>query len=220
VSDEQLHEFVESFQGECAQREGRCVAVIDLRCLEKLTVSQRKFMTDRMLRGEAEAAMQGCAMVFESRLLRGILTAMFWVHRPNYPTKVFSDPGAATSWAVGLVSRGAPVASMREGSYVSEVPTPSQAAERALQNMPEEGDWILQLDASRDRASARQMVEALRSSAPNAYLCERWVSADFSLWLGWVGPFEGRDEAMKAREEWVERGVVLTVSQWTLAGRN
>ena len=84
---------------------------------------------------------------------------------------------------------------------------------------PNEGSWILHSDATRSRNIAAERVGALRATGPQhqAFLAERKLSKDLSLWLGWLGPFQRRDEAFAARADMARRGVVLTVSRWSAA---
>lgn len=44
----------------------------------------------------------GIAFVFDSVLLRGVLTAVHWIHRSSTRTKVFATVDAAKVWALSL----------------------------------------------------------------------------------------------------------------------
>ena len=40
----------------------------------------------------------GCGLVFQSTVLRGILTAIFWLKKPEYEVRVFADVTEAVVW--------------------------------------------------------------------------------------------------------------------------
>ena len=81
--------------------------VIDLRRNAGITPTQRKMLTDDMAAPEHAAVQARCvgvAMVFDSAFLRGILTAIFWVRKPPYPTQVFRTVAEAKTWAKALLA--------------------------------------------------------------------------------------------------------------------
>jgi hypothetical protein len=218
VSDGALDRALIAFATELQSRSEPAVLILDLRLLQKLSVSQRKRVTEEMIKLDASQRLLGCAMVFDSRLLRGILTAMFWVHRPKFPTRIFSEPTSAQAWAELISERGQGHIPEGRGSIAqppSSRPPPSHVDESEdFERAPNVGSWILHCDASRSRNIAAERVGAMRAVNSKAYLCERRLSADLSLWLGWVGPFSERDEAFAKRDELAQRGLVVTVSQW------
>ena len=75
--------------------------VLDLRKNQGITALQRSMITDAMTERDEESndLVCGLGMVFASRLMSSLLTAIFWVRKPKYETKVFADPKAAIAWA-------------------------------------------------------------------------------------------------------------------------
>jgi hypothetical protein len=227
VTDEEMANHLAEFSAEVKRRKEPCVVVLDLQECEKLSVTQRKMTTENMLEMDARNQILGCAMVFESRLLRGILTAMFWVHRPRYPTRIFNTLAEARDWADMLSNRvrGQEEEHPRLANALADptqrrAPAPSSSLPpfaEDLERNPRNGAWIIHFDASRSRDRAAEMVDALRLADRDAYLCERRVSSDLSLWLGWTGPYGGREDAFAARDALARRGVLLTVSRWEAA---
>ena len=236
VEDEELAEFLHSFSVETKTRGGGCVVVLDLRRCEKLSVAQRELMTEHMAEMDSLDLLRGCAMVFRSRLLKGIMTAMFWVYRPRYPTRVFNSVGDASTWAslrVDVVRpttiyppKSAPPVD-EESPVEDEIalrPRPPSSSPRmapprtssAPERRPRDSAWILHLDASRNRTQIEEQVEALIGRGADAFVCEREVSSEFSLWVGWMGPYSNGHAAFSARDELAKReGIALTVSQWS-----
>jgi hypothetical protein len=211
VTDEGLRAHLDEFEAEVRARGGGAAVLLDLRVCERLSVAQRRMLSERMERNDEAGLARSCAMVFESRLLRGILTAMFWVYRPRYSTRTFANHRDAFEWSQMMVQGAKPGHEARLGSLA---PASEAADSENFERQPQPGSWIVHVDASRSRNVAAEMVGALRSTDRDAYLCEKKLNADLSLWLGWLGPFARRDEAFKARDDLARRGVLLTVSQW------
>lgn len=74
--------------------------VLDLSTTKNMSAKHRKMLTDNMAKHEAEMKQlcRGTGMVFTSAVLRGVLTAIFWVKKPAYPTQVFATREAAFEW--------------------------------------------------------------------------------------------------------------------------
>jgi len=45
-------------------------------------------------------------MIFDNPLLRGMLTAMFWIRKPEYPTRVYATPEEGLTWADTRIKPG------------------------------------------------------------------------------------------------------------------
>ena len=109
VTDAELLEFLDTHCTLFDMLEGPSACVLDLRECAAMPPAQRKMLTERMI--EAKEFQEGTtcgAMVFTSRLLRAMLTAIFWMYKPQYPTRVFNDLDDATEWAMQttLAARG------------------------------------------------------------------------------------------------------------------
>ena len=93
-----LEEFVEFIS---VEKKGERYGVVqDLRNTKGITSQQRKLITDN-INGMKDYAAQYCvgsAMVFDSPVLRGMLTAIFWITKPPYPTQVFKTIEDAEDW--------------------------------------------------------------------------------------------------------------------------
>lgn len=99
ISDEEMARYIEESRRRRMERREPHVMVLDVRRTERLPPTQRKMLTDNMsAAGDADPCL-GMAMVFDSPLLKGVLTAIFWVRKPKYPTRVFTSLPEALAWA-------------------------------------------------------------------------------------------------------------------------
>ena len=75
--------------------------VIDLTNVTKAPATQRKALAEHLKGCEAfsERWNAGSALIVPSPWLRGVVTAVFWISPPKYPTEVFSDAAEAEDWA-------------------------------------------------------------------------------------------------------------------------
>ncbi len=75
--------------------------VIDLTHVAKAPATQRKALAEHLKSCEAfsERWNAGSALIVPNAWLRGVVTAVFWVSPPKYPTRVFSDAAQAERWA-------------------------------------------------------------------------------------------------------------------------
>jgi hypothetical protein len=117
-----LWSFPESFTDEtlveaCAMRERwaavakyRVAWVVDLANLGGVTATQRKIFADHLKRFEPHDLKwnQGSAIVAKSTLVRGVVTAVFWLQAPRFPNHTFADRTSAILWARARLSDGAP----------------------------------------------------------------------------------------------------------------
>ena len=92
----------------CAARERwaetsvhRCAWIADLSQLRVVSSIQRKIFADHLKRFEPhdEKYNQGSAIVVPNALVRGVVTAVFWISPPKFPNKAFSDVDSAREWA-------------------------------------------------------------------------------------------------------------------------
>jgi len=83
------------------ERGGYYSLVLDNRLARNMSATQRKLIAADMLK-HAERTRRLClgtAFVFDSALMRGILTAVFWLRQPETQTRIFADIDEAVSWA-------------------------------------------------------------------------------------------------------------------------
>ena len=100
VSNEVLADFIERWSRMLLERGESYAAVIDLReGRGNITPLQRRQITDSISGGRHHSLCLGFAMVFDSVVLRSILTAILWVKRPPYDIKVFNELEEAKTWA-------------------------------------------------------------------------------------------------------------------------
>lgn len=91
-------------------RKGPFVMVQDLRHSPGTSARQRQMQADEMGRVQAleHVTQLGAAFVFSSVLLRGMMTAIFWMYRPRWETRVFAELDEALTWADKLLQKPRP----------------------------------------------------------------------------------------------------------------
>lgn len=101
LSDASIDEFMRRWLQMTRTNRGHYVCIHDLRQSPPMSAAHRKKMTDSMngLRDEMASQCVGVAMVFDSALMRAMLTAFMWMFRPPYPTFVCPSLDGALAWA-------------------------------------------------------------------------------------------------------------------------
>lgn len=100
VTDTQLEEYLCRHLEEVRARGGAYVTVVDLRLNSGITPRQRRMIADHIRDNDSPSSMcVGSAFVFESRALAAMLTGIFWLKKPSYPTQVFRSLSEAVAWA-------------------------------------------------------------------------------------------------------------------------
>lgn len=81
--------------------------IIDLSNVSEAPATQRKILAEHLRSCEAFSARwnAGSALIVPNAWLRGLVTAVFWVSPPKYPTELFSNPTEAESWAQTQLAR-------------------------------------------------------------------------------------------------------------------
>ncbi len=107
VTNEDLDQFFAAYDREVYGRKQRFMTILDLRRCAGMPASQRKKITDRMQNSEQRARVfcAGSALVFESTLLRSLLTAILWVREPATPVRVFATVDEAAQWGLALLAQ-------------------------------------------------------------------------------------------------------------------
>lgn len=101
ANEPMLEAFMNDWVTKTRHRAGSYVCVLDLRRSGHMSPAQRRTLTDWMNKSRDGLARTclGTALIFDSALLRAMLTAVFWAFRPPYPTQVFSTRHEAIGWA-------------------------------------------------------------------------------------------------------------------------
>ena len=109
LSDASIDEFMERWTHTTHGQAGRYVCIHDVRSAPPMSPAHRKKMTDMMNGYRAQLAAQcaGVAMVFDSVLMRAMLTAFMWMFRPPYPTQVFQSLDDAFRWGTEMLAKKA-----------------------------------------------------------------------------------------------------------------
>lgn len=104
--DADLTDYLRRYAEELDRRSGRYVAVVDLRAGGALSARQRRLLVEAMATEEVGAQCVGIALVFQSRVMRGMLSAILWMREPVYPTRVFANVADAVDWGRALCATG------------------------------------------------------------------------------------------------------------------
>ena len=105
IDDAELEAFLEEYSVAIKKRKERYGLVLDVSRTKKMNPVQRKKLVGVMEQNKEFNARYCacCAMVFSSAILRGVLTAIFWFHKPPHPTKVYTTRQDAIDWAKLMV---------------------------------------------------------------------------------------------------------------------
>jgi len=112
VSPTELSEFFVSYSAMIEKRREPYVLIIDLRRAADMPAAQRKILTDYMKKQEETLGRlcAGTALIFESKLMKALLTAIFWVKNPPQEVRVFNTLQEAQSWGAEAMARKRKVA--------------------------------------------------------------------------------------------------------------
>ena len=101
TTDEELLAFCNAREA-WAERATHPVAwVVDLSAVRTVTARQRQIFATHLGRFERHdiAHNRGSALVVPNAILRGVVTAIFWIKPPRFPHELFTKPLEAISWA-------------------------------------------------------------------------------------------------------------------------
>lgn len=75
--------------------------VLDAQNNPGVTANQRRILGEHMesTKPFSKKYCAGVAMVFDSTMMRGMMTAIFWLSKPEHATKVFAETHEAVKWA-------------------------------------------------------------------------------------------------------------------------
>jgi len=104
VSDQAFVQAISDYTMAISKHLEPHTVLLDLRHNPGLTPKQRNILTDGFKPGKdnIQPGCQGTALVFTSKLLKSMLTAMFWIRRPPQITKVFNSITDAETWCFEL----------------------------------------------------------------------------------------------------------------------
>ena len=109
ATDEELIEMVDAVERLIFSVRGPYAWLVDLGGVLTASASQRRICSDHEDRTKEHDAQfnAGSALLSRSPITTGIITAVFWLSKPSYPTKVFSEIREAERWArAQLKARG------------------------------------------------------------------------------------------------------------------
>ena len=82
--------------------------VVDLSAIREVTANQRKIFAEHLTRFEPHDIAYNCgsALVVPNAVLRGVVTAIFWIKSPKFPNQLFEKREDALVWATKQVRAG------------------------------------------------------------------------------------------------------------------
>ena len=98
VVDENLAGFLADFHDFIIYKNERFSLILDVSQTSGMTPKQRKIQSDSMNKQEVSQHLACVAMVFKSKMLSRVLTAIMWLKKSEYPVKVFSSVEDAKDW--------------------------------------------------------------------------------------------------------------------------
>lgn len=98
-SDGELHAYLTRLD-EVVRTAGKKVALIDLRAAVGAPASQRRAQADwiRSHEHRLKRDVLAAAFVTENALIRGVVTAVFWIRPLPLPTTIVADMNSAKAW--------------------------------------------------------------------------------------------------------------------------
>ena len=99
VDDENLGDFLKDFLDYIAYKKDRYSMVMDVSQTSGMTPKQRKILNSSIGNENTNKYIICVALVFKSKILSRILTAILWYKKSEYPVKVFSSAEDAKDWA-------------------------------------------------------------------------------------------------------------------------
>jgi hypothetical protein len=106
---QQALNYIEHLMRECAANREKSYQVTDITRVQELApATQRKYAAEFVKRNAplSQLASLGTASVTPSSILRGIMTAIFWISPPPTPAVFFASRGEAYLHAIDVLERG------------------------------------------------------------------------------------------------------------------
>ena len=114
ATDEELIEMLDAVERLVFSLHAPYAWLVDLGGVLTASASQRRIFSEHEDRTKEHDARfnAGSALLSRSAITSGIITAVFWLSKPSYPTKVFSEIREAERWArAQLKARGVEIGS-------------------------------------------------------------------------------------------------------------
>lgn len=102
--DSELEEYFFAVEKFFLNHDGRYALVTDTSFVQSATASQRRLVaeSDIRLRDHDRQWCAGAGIVAKTALIRGAITAIYWISPPVYPYRVFSNLTEAVVWCRSL----------------------------------------------------------------------------------------------------------------------
>ncbi len=100
MTDQEFKDYLDWVERHITRRGETYTIINDVRRVPAPSAAQRRFIAERMdrLRPFSARYCAGSVMVFESTLMRGIMTAISWMAKPDHPVKVCATVEDALVW--------------------------------------------------------------------------------------------------------------------------
>lgn len=104
VQDAELRAYLTAVEEFFLRHEGKYSLVTDASFVQSATATQRRIVADSdiRLREHDRKWCAGAGIVAKSALMRGAITAIYWMSPPVYPYRVFSNLTEAVVWCRSL----------------------------------------------------------------------------------------------------------------------
>ena len=102
VTDAQLRQFCAVREAWAEKARYPVAWVVDLRGIMSATALQRRIFSEHLERFEHHdiAYNRGSALIVPNAMIRGIVTAVFWLKKPRFPNECFPTREEAVTWAL------------------------------------------------------------------------------------------------------------------------
>jgi hypothetical protein len=99
VTDDKLEGFLQSYGDYVREKKEKFAVVVNVSDTEGMTPGQRRIMNASINDPSTSEYLICVGMVFKSKVLSRVLTAILWIKKSDYPVKVFSSVEEAKDWA-------------------------------------------------------------------------------------------------------------------------
>jgi len=109
MTDALLEEHIEAFGGFCERNRSPMALVVLAGSMLRISARQRRRLAEFEKRFEDHDRRYGVgvALVASNTIVRGLITAVFWLKPPVYPHRFFADRDEALAWLRERLASGA-----------------------------------------------------------------------------------------------------------------